>query len=115
MKKQHGGNLREINEIYGLAPGEIIDFSININPFGYPAYLKELLWDSFDLVINYPDPESKLLKKKLSSMLSISTDNILPGNGSDELLFLALRALAPKKVLIPVPSYTEYERCSRAS
>ncbi|MHB1348160.1 MAG: threonine-phosphate decarboxylase CobD [Candidatus Humimicrobiaceae bacterium] len=115
MKKHHGGNLREINDRYGKKPYEVLDFSANINPLGFPPYLKELVFNSFENVSNYPDPESRLLKKKISSILLLSEESIIPGNGSDELMFLALRALSPKKVLIPAPSYIEYEHAAHAA
>jgi len=115
LRYQHGGNLRKISEAYALKPGEILDFSTNINPAGFPDTLKELICRSVDLIRNYPDPESKLLKNILSNVIFVDSENIIPGNGSDELLFLALRCLAPKMVLIPVPSYIEYEHAACAT
>jgi threonine-phosphate decarboxylase len=32
------------------------------------------------------------------------------GNGSTELIYLTIRALRPKRVLIPCPTFNEYER-----
>ena len=37
-------------------------------------------------------------------------DNIIVGNGATEILFLYIRALKPKKVLILAPCFAEYER-----
>ena len=37
-------------------------------------------------------------------------DSIICGNGSTELIYLIIRALKPEKVLIPAPTFSEYER-----
>ena len=33
----HGGDLRQIAEVYGIAPAQMLDLSVNINPRGLPA------------------------------------------------------------------------------
>lgn len=32
LKSAHGGNIREAAALLGIAPGELLDFSANINP-----------------------------------------------------------------------------------
>lgn len=109
----HGGNLREAIDKYNVSGSKIIDFSSNINPLGIPQDIKSLIKKEFDeLVQHYPDPEYKLLTQTLSETLNVGTENLLPGNGSNELIYLLVNMLAPKKVLIPVPAYSEYERAS---
>ena len=39
LKSAHGGNTREAAALLGIAPGELLDFSANINPLGMPASL----------------------------------------------------------------------------
>lgn len=39
LKSAHGGNIREAAALLGIAPGELLDFSANINPLGMPASL----------------------------------------------------------------------------
>ena len=36
LKSAHGGNIREAAALLGIAPGELLDFSANINPLGMP-------------------------------------------------------------------------------
>lgn len=60
----------------------------------------------------YPDPQQKLVKEKLSELKNVSTDNILLGNGSDEVLDLIFRAFCePNKneVIILPPTYGMYK------
>jgi histidinol-phosphate aminotransferase len=43
-------------------------------------------------VNRYPDPQQQAVKEKLSAIKNIATENILLGNGSDEVLDLIFRA-----------------------
>jgi len=109
----HGGNLREAIDKYNVSGRRIIDFSSNINPLEIPQSIKSLIKKEFNKIIkHYPDPEYKLLAQTLSETLNVSTENLLPGNGSNELIYLLVNTLTPKRVLIPVPAYSEYERAS---
>ena len=110
----HGGNIRKAVEEYGLPPDKIIDFSASINPLGMPPGARMAVRKNLDSIHHYPDPECKLLKNAISEYLKISSDNILTGNGSAELLSLITRAFRPKRVLIPVPAFSEYEKAARA-
>lgn len=63
-------------------------------------------------VNRYPDPQQKVLKHKLSELKHISTQNILLGNGSDEILDLIFRAFCePNKdsIITLPPTYGMYE------
>lgn len=60
----------------------------------------------------YPDPYQKKLKKKLADLKMISHENIVLGNGSDEILDLIIRVFCePQKdeILSLSPSYGMYE------
>ena len=106
----HGGNLKEAQERYLLKKEEIIDFSANINPLGFPSSVGKIISSHLDDIARYPDPGCKDLKKALASCLNISADNLLIGNGSMELIFSLTFALKPKRALIPIPAFSEYER-----
>ncbi|MEP2025170.1 MAG: histidinol-phosphate transaminase [Reichenbachiella sp.] len=59
----------------------------------------------------YPDPYQKAVKERLSEIKSVSTENILLGNGSDEVLDLIYRAFcepALDNVISHNPSYGMY-------
>ena len=60
----------------------------------------------------YPDPQQKALKKKLSSLKSVSESQIFLGNGSDEVIDLVFRIFCESgkdKVLTFTPTYGMYE------
>lgn len=74
-----------------------------------------------DIYVNrYPDSESRQLREVLAEKVRttvkgadwVERDNLILGNGSDEVLKLVLEGLLNKndKVLIPEPTFTEYER-----
>jgi len=111
----HGGNLREAQDKYEIHGKRIIDFSANINPLGLSLGLKRLIFYSINNIINYPDPSNKLLTSALSEKLNVGIENIIIGNGSNELIYLFLNFFHPKKVIIPIPTYSEFERASLAS
>lgn len=59
----------------------------------------------------YPDPQQKLLKQKLGFIKKIPAENIFIGNGSDEVIDLALRIFCNPgvdKVLTFTPTYGMY-------
>lgn len=108
----HGGNLRRAQELYEL--DSFIDLSANINPFGPPLGVWDSLQKGMRDIVNYPDPESLALKKTLSSHLKQPNETIMLGNGAGELIFTIVQALKPKKVAIPLPTFSEYERAARS-
>jgi len=60
----------------------------------------------------YPDPQQKVVKQRLSELKDISTENILLGNGSDEVLDLLFRAFCEPgvdNVVILPPTYGMYK------
>jgi len=106
----HGGNLERAMEKYGISSEEIIDFSANINPLGFSSKIREDIIKNLDRLSHYPDPECKEAKKEISHYFKIDYENIVLGNGSTELIYLIVQTLKLKKVLIPIPTFCEYER-----
>ncbi|MEW6109062.1 MAG: histidinol-phosphate transaminase [Nitrospirota bacterium] len=61
----------------------------------------------------YPDPEAKTLKKLLAKGLRVRQENILQGNGSDELIYYLITTFGGP-VLYPVPTFSMYGIISQA-
>lgn len=109
----HGGiNHAELEEL-GIAPAEIIDFSANLNPFGPPPGLREVL--SRVDVARYPDSQATEFKRALSAKLRVPMENLLAASGSTELIYLAALAYFEPgdRVLIIKPAFGEYEVASQ--
>lgn len=97
-------------ERLGLHPDDVLDFSVNSNPYGPSPQVVAAL-ESVPLD-RYPDRESLALRRALSDRLGIPVDAMVVGNGTAELLWLAAFATlrAGDTVLILGPTFGEYER-----
>ncbi|MFC2011049.1 pyridoxal phosphate-dependent aminotransferase [Chloroflexota bacterium] len=105
----HGGlNYKELKTM-GLAPDEILDFSVSSNPFPPPAGVSEIL--STIVIGSYPDSEATEFRQCLSAKLGVVLGNILAGSGAVELIrIIALTYFRPgDAVLILEPTFGEYK------
>ena len=96
--------------------GGFIKLNTNENPYPpAPSVFKALRDFDPERLRLYPDPVSSRLRKKIAGTYGFSPENVIVGNGSDELLAMALRAFAGEGdlVLYPVPSYSLYGVLSR--
>ncbi|MEW6713581.1 MAG: threonine-phosphate decarboxylase CobD [Nitrospirota bacterium] len=112
---EHGGNIYRIAEEIGIPAEKLIDFSASINPLGISEKVKDVIKRELNSLVNYPDPDTKMLRHKIAEYHDIDPETIICGNGSTELIYLIPRALKPKTVLIPTPTFSEYERACRLS
>ena len=97
-------------ERFDLHPDEVIDFSVNSNPYGPPPGVRDAL--AGVPLDRYPDRECLALRRLLSSQLEVSIDNIVVGNGSAELLSLIAQAFLEPGDLVTIPelTFSEYDR-----
>ncbi|MBI3091657.1 MAG: threonine-phosphate decarboxylase [Candidatus Tectomicrobia bacterium] len=109
MRDVHGGNIWRAAREQALDPDAILDFSASLNPLGPPAQLETVLAQAPGLVRHYPEPRAESLRERLAAEYGVGSEAILVGNGSCELLHLLGTALRPRRVLIPVPAFSEYE------
>lgn len=107
----HGGNIYE-----EAAPfGTWLDFSANINPLGLPDSVRKAILEHLEGIVHYPEPDAPKLKNAISEHYGIPVERLILGNGASELFYLFFYTIRPKRVLIPVPSFGEYERSAIAS
>ncbi|MFT5698604.1 MAG: adenosylcobyric acid synthase [Desulforhopalus sp.] len=109
---EHGGNIHKASREANETGERILDFSANINPLGPPEWLRPLLSRELEQVFHYPDPENLKLVGAIAGHLGVSSDCVIPGNGTTELLYAIMRALPCERVVIPVPSYVDYVRAA---
>lgn len=110
--EEHGGfDLAEL-EKSGISPNQLIDFSVNSNPFGPASAVKKVI-RSVDVSV-YPDRKSHLLRKALSEKIRTDPKHILIGNGTTELIWLTAQAfLRPgDRVVILGPTFGEYQQAA---
>ncbi len=108
---QHGGRIREISRKLGSG---ILDFSANINPLGSPP-LDDLVLEELKNISHYPDNTYIEFREAAASFVDVDPDNIVPGNGSSEIIrmFSEVCIDLDELALIPSPTFGEYETQSR--
>ncbi|QUB97523.1 threonine-phosphate decarboxylase CobD [Leptotrichia sp. oral taxon 221] len=109
----HGGNIYKIFREKNM--DKILDYSSNINPYGLPENLKKEIFEKLFVLERYPDPDYIELREKIAEKNNLNIENIIVGNGATEIIFLFMKILSPKKVLIVSPTFGEYERAIKAS
>ena len=109
-KAVHGGDVFAAARELGVHWRDVVDFSANINPLGPPPGLKKHLFDIFDLTRNYPEPFAESWLDDLASRHGLSSSEILAGNGTTHLMYLAARILTPRRPVAAFPAFAEYER-----
>ncbi|MEG2295681.1 MAG: histidinol-phosphate transaminase [Oscillospiraceae bacterium] len=104
MKKLvHGG------DIYSYNGKNILDFSQNSNPLGLPDGVKKAIIENIENYSHYPDPLCRELKTQLASYLCVPSEFLVCGNGAADLIFRTILAIKPKKALLIVPTFSEYQ------
>ena len=106
----HGG-------VYTVSPRLVrVDFSSNINPIGISRNVLNVLRKNLTKLSSiYPDNENTILKKKIIDYLDgkVSYESLNIGNGATELIYNFVRAFVRNQVVIPYPTFCEYELASR--
>ena len=90
-----------VRELHGYVPGEqpkikgLIKLNTNENPYPPSPKVLQAIKDAVDGRLRlYPNPTAQLLREKLAQLHRCKPENIIIGNGSDELLALATRAFS---------------------
>ncbi len=81
-----------------------VKLDANESPYGFKKALKAAEHVKTN---RYPDPEATALKKLLSRYVEANMDNILQGNGSDELIYYLITTFGGP-VLYPTPTFSMY-------
>ena len=104
----HGGKTHLINS-------DVIDFSSNITPIGVPQAVKNILKKTLDNIQKYPDFRSTEVISSLKKYTQLDKSYLIVGNGAIELIYNFCFAFLSKntKVLIPVPTFQEYEAAAK--
>ncbi|MDH4199061.1 MAG: cobyric acid synthase [Spirochaetia bacterium] len=110
---EHGGNLRSISGDTRDLSKDWIDFSASINPLDLPPEIKYHISQHLEDIRIYPDPESVDFIHAACKHYDVKPENILIANGASEIFFLLMRILPQKKVILVVPSYSDYERAAK--
>ncbi len=90
-----------------------IKLSSNEDPFELPLWLREKISKAIrELPLQrYPDPLSQELKEILAQFYNVKPQNLVLGNGSDELIHLLITIAGDysRPVMYPVPTFPMYQ------
>ena len=108
-----GKPIEEVKRQLGVR--DVIKLASNENPYGpSPKVLKAVNREARKLN-RYPDGDCYYLRKILAQRLKVNDRQLIFGNGSDELIVLAIKAFIRKgdEVVIAKPSFLIYDIASR--
>ena len=101
----HGGRLLEFSK----SGKKYIDFSASINPYGIDPNLKDILKESIDILVHYPNQDYSEIKALINRKHDVSEESIYLGNGANSIIF-RLFSIFDKElnICIPTPSFETY-------
>lgn len=109
---------RTIRELAGYQPGEqpkehtFIKLNTNENPYPpSPKILEAIRSCATNDVRLYPDPMATALRDKAAAVYGLDREQVLAGNGSDDLLAIIIRACVEPgdRVVYPFATYSLYD------
>ena len=112
---KHGGDIFGAVRSTGSSIHQIHDFSANINPLGPSPAALQAINKNMHLIRHYPDSSCSDLRRALSGYLGVPPENMLPGNGASELIYLLARVWACRRVVVPRPTFIEYAEAVTAA
>ena len=100
-----GQSLDQVRRELGLEG--VIKLASNENPLGPSPKAVAAIKKACDNIARYPDPICFKLRQKLSDLWKIKADNIVFGNGSNELIDLIIRVFCEPgdRIIIPQKSF----------
>ena len=111
----HGGDIWGFSRKYNVPLEEVLEFSGPINFLGPSPKAVEAVKQCAKFIKYYPDPNPVEFKEKIAQYVGhgVKAENIILGNGSIELIYGITEILpAGFNAVIPVPSFSEYERAA---
>ncbi len=96
---------------------KVIKLASNENPLGTSPKAIAAIQKACNTVARYPEPTCFRLRQKLSELWKVRSDDIVFGNGSNELIDLVIRVFCEPgdKIIMPQKSFFAYGICAQAA
>lgn len=88
---QPGKPIEEVKKLFGL--DEVVKLASNENPFGSSPKVKQFLQKDESNHAIYPDGYAQSLRTSLANFYGVAENELILGNGSDDLIAIITRAL----------------------
>ncbi|MGD0677829.1 MAG: histidinol-phosphate transaminase [Polyangiaceae bacterium] len=114
-RRAHGGLLDDELARLGIHPDEVLDVSVNVNPYGpCPAVVAAVRAARVD---RYPDPTAQPAREAIARATDTDPRSIVVGNGAVDLLWTIVRALLPagRVALVVEPAFSEFAAAVKAA
>jgi len=107
-----------ISAMHGYVPGEqprgasVVKLNTNENPYPpAPGVLRAIAATASADLRLYPDPSATALREAAARVYGVAPEQVLVGNGSDDLLAMLMRAIVGSDdvVVYPEPTYSLYD------
>ncbi|MBF0162193.1 MAG: histidinol-phosphate transaminase [Magnetococcales bacterium] len=108
----------EVLEMTGYQPGEqpaggvpLIKLNTNENPFPPPVAVQQAIAAAnLEQLRLYPEPSCRPVREAAAAAYGLQADQVVVGNGSDDLLTIVLRTFVGpgEGVAVPTPTYSLY-------
>ena len=110
-----GKPMEELEREYGIS--DSIKLASNENPLGPSPKAIEAVRDCLNAVHRYPDGSGWTLVSKIAAKLKLKPENIVLGNGSDEIIGMLTRVLLQPgdEVVVPQPTFSMYDIMVRSA
>lgn len=104
-----GKPLKEVEREYGIT--NAVKLASNENPFGFSPRVTRAVEMHLSSMNRYPEPVAHSLCRKLAHQFGVAVENLVLGNGSDDIIaLLAHGFLNPgDEAVMPLPSFLMYE------
>ena len=110
---RHGGLVAAELDALGIHPGDVLDVSVNVNPYGpCPAVRDTIARAALE---RYPDPSAAPARRSAARWLGVPDERVVLGNGAVDILWLLARtALGRGDVVMTVePTFSEMREAAR--
>ena len=105
-----GKPIKELQRDLGIPQRNIIKLASNENPIGPSPKAVKAIQDEVYGINRYPEGSCFYLKEKLAAMLKLKPENLIFGNGSDELIDIIAKTFLEEsqEAIICEPAFLEY-------
>ncbi len=110
-----GKPLDALEREYGIS--DSVKLASNENPLGPSPKALAAIRQGLGMLHRYPDGAGHLLTRKIADANGVSPENVVIGNGSDDIIALLVRALIRPgdRVIVPRPSFLMYDITATAA
>ena len=110
-----GKPIDEVKREFGIK--NVCKLASNENPYPPPAKVMKAIKDELKNLNRYPDGNCFYLRRALAKHLGVEEDQIIFGNGSDEIILSIVRAFAGEgdEVVTARPTFAIYEIAAKST